>query len=153
MQYEYFKFWNWRNKEPRFPLSENEAKEWHAKEKPYTVAVKDNGSIKYAVQVNFNIYFCNVLFDYGESFITEAYTIEHNQLFLRNIKKRNKNDLITFLYEPDGKARKDIFGENSELLDTIYEEIDVSKHFRNMIEFGNYESILPNTPDKIIVEF
>ncbi|MBO2533250.1 MAG: hypothetical protein CW342_10255, partial [Thermoactinomycetaceae bacterium] len=51
--------------------------------------------------------------------------------------------LVTYLYETDGRYRKNFFIGGKETDDVEYGTCDVSSHFREMIQFGNYDSILP----------
>ncbi|MEW9033830.1 MAG: hypothetical protein AB2404_14110, partial [Planifilum fimeticola] len=77
----------------------------------------------------------------------EAYVYHNQQLFLKNIQKWYRDgreiSLVTYLYEVDGRYRKNFFIGGKETDDVEYGICDVSSHFREMIQFGNYDSILP----------
>jgi hypothetical protein len=131
-----------------FPTSR--PKRFHEKEKPYIVIISDEKP-RFLVGIHFNYegYFCSV--DYLnkdlESVLLEAYVYHNQQLFLKNIQKWYRDgreiSLVTYLYEVDGRYRKNFFIGGKETDDVEYGICDVSSHFREMIQFGNYDSILP----------
>lgn len=99
-------------------------------------------------------FFCRV--DYLnndlEKVKSESYMLLNGQLFLKSSKKwyyderemRNGKEvgLVTYVYETDGRYRKNYFSHGKDF-DEEYGTCDVSSHFREMIQFGNYDSILP----------
>jgi len=136
-------------------LSYEQAKRFHEKEKLY-VAVLSDEKPRFIVNVHFNYegFFCRV--DYLnndlEKVKSESYMLINGQLFLKSSKKwyRDKREmrngkevtLVTYVYETDGRYRKNYFSHGKDF-DEEYGTCDVSSHFREMIQFGNYDSILP----------
>ena len=137
-------------------LSYEQAKRFHEKEKPY-VAVLSDEKPRFIVNMYFNYkgYFCSLQYlnDDLEIERTEAYIFHQGRLFLKNTKKwyRDKREtrngkevgLVTYVYETDGRYRKNYFSTEGRAFDEEYGTCDVSSHFREMIQFGNYDSILP----------
>lgn|SRR5690606_24544096 len=150
MKMEFFERWGAYWKEGINKLSYEQAKRFHKKEKPYIVIISDEKP-RFLVGIHFNYegYFCSV--DYLnkdlESVLLEAYVYHNQQLFLKNIQKWYRDgreiSLVTYLYETDGRYRKNFFIGGKETDDVEYGTCDVSSHFREMIQFGNYDSILP----------
>ncbi len=100
--------------------------------------------MKYVIQMNFNLYYCGVLYlgQNPESIESDGYIKVDGGLFLRERRIRVDGELIGYLYEVNGVYRKDIFGEKDKLLEASQQHTkDVSSHFRSMVEFGNYHSI------------
>ncbi|MFC7443314.1 hypothetical protein [Laceyella putida] len=145
MELEYYKVWFEYRREPRSPLTKEEAAKAHEKKTPYVVVVKDDGKMKWVVSVNFQSYYCDVLYldKNAEKIESEGYIQTGDQLFLRDRRIRDSKNLIAYLFETDGKVRRSVFGEDDQLLEVTYDELDVSSHYRDMIQFGNYTSILP----------
>jgi len=148
MEIKYFKFWNWG--EAKFPLKEYEAKKFHLQQKPY-VAVLNYNNNNYVVSIDFNMegYFCSsyLLNEFGNDIVLAAYQLHEGNLFLRNVQMRKYDEnqepigLIGFVYELDGRYKKVVIDEqyNEEV---TYGKTNVDHHFRDMIQFGKYESIL-----------
>ena len=155
LKMEFFEHWGEYWKKGINELSFEEAKHFHEKEKPY-VAVLSDEKPRFIVNMYFNYkgYFCSLQYlnDDLEIERTEAYIFHQGRLFLKNTKKwyyderetRNGKEvtLVTYVYETDGRYRKNYFSHGEDF-EEEYGTCDVSSHFREMIQFGNYDSILP----------
>ena len=160
MKVEYYEHWGASWKEGINKLSYEQAKRFHEQEKPYAVIISDKKRPQYIVKMTFNKkgYYCGVLHlnENLDSELVEAYVIIDRQLFLRNVKKRyidgREISLVTYLYETDGRYRKNFFIGGKETDDVEYGTCDVSSHFREMIQFGNYDSILSEEARRMLRE-
>ena len=145
MKMEFVEYWAIYSGDDR--LFYEQAKLLHEKEKPYFVIISDEKP-RFIVGVYFNYegYFCSV--DYLNQDLekerTEAYVVHNQQLFLKNVHEfyydGREVDLETYLYEIDGRYRKNFFSRGTETKAPEYGTCDVSSHFREMI---HYDSILP----------
>lgn len=108
MSLEYARFWNYDYKELGLLLTKEEVKRYHEKKKPYVVLVKQDEKMKYVVKMNFNIYYCVVLFldRNPENIEFDGYVMVNNSLFLKNRKTRVDGKVVSYLYETDGKYTK-----------------------------------------------
>jgi hypothetical protein len=148
---EFYESWRSIRKKARGKLSHEQARHFHENERPYVVIISDKNRPQYIVKMTFNKkgFYCGVLYlnENLDSELVEAYVIIDRQLFLRNVKKRyfdgREMSLVTYLYEVDGRYRKNFFIGGKETDDVEYGTCDVSNHFREMIQFMNYDSILP----------
>lgn len=148
---EFYESWRSIRKNARGKLSHEQARHFHENGKPYVVIISDKNRPQYIVKMTFNKkgYYCGVLHlnENLDSELVEAYVLIGQQLFLKNVQKRyfdgREISLVTYLYEVDGRYRKNFFIGGKETDDVEYGICDVSSHFREMIQFGNYDSILP----------
>ncbi|MCS1351697.1 hypothetical protein [Mechercharimyces sp. CAU 1602] len=160
MKMEYFEHWGSHSKKGIGKLSQEEAYSFHKKEKPYVGVITKDDTPQYIVEVKFNfkVYFCGVLHLHENlrSRLSEAFEWRAQKLFLKNVKKRyidgGEISLVTYLYETDGTYRKNFFINGKGTNTPEYGECDVSSHFREMIQFGNYDSILPEEAKKGLQE-
>ncbi|SDC72372.1 hypothetical protein SAMN04488112_11483 [Melghirimyces thermohalophilus] len=148
---EFYESWRGIRKNARGKLSLDQAKQFHQKEKPYVVIISKNKAPVYIVKINFNYegYFCSIAYlnENLDAKKSESYVAQEHQLFLKNVQKKyydgREIDMVTYLYETDGRYRKNFFIDGRAMEDAEYGKCDVSSHFREMIQFGNYDSILP----------
>ncbi|MCS1350748.1 hypothetical protein [Mechercharimyces sp. CAU 1602] len=128
-----------------------EAEIFHEKEKPYVGIISEGDKPKYIVQMNFNYegYFCDVahLNENLDTKLLDAYVWIDRNLFLKNVHKRYFDgpeiSMDSYLYETDGRYRKSSSNKAGVMEVAETGQCDVSSHFRDMIQFGNYDSILP----------
>ncbi len=80
---------------------------------------------------------------------------DNNKLFLRNVQVlyRDAGDIsgVSYLYETNGRYRKRIDYKDFKN-EVEYGTCDVSNHFREMIRFGNYDSILSEEARRMLRE-
>ncbi|MBN2909206.1 hypothetical protein JQC72_06675 [Polycladomyces sp. WAk] len=138
------------------PLSIQEAEKFHQQQKHYVAEIIHDK--RYVVNVNFNFegYFCSakLLNQYGKEIILAAYQLHEGNLFLRNVQMRKYDEnqepvgMVSFVYELDGRYKKAILEaqyHNDKVTsneEVTYGKTNVDHHFRDMIQFGKYESIL-----------
>src|SRR5690606_7654195 len=130
----------------------------HEKEKPYVVVFSDEKP-RFVVGVYFiyRTYFCSVKY-LGENLKTvrvDGYMFDNNKLFLRNVQVlyRDAGEIrgVSYLYETDGRYRKRI--DYKDFRNEVeYGTCDVSGHFREMIQFMNYDSILSEEARRMLRE-
>ncbi len=146
MKIEFFKRWGRLRGIDK--LSYEQAKRYHEKEKPYVVVFSDEKP-RFIVGVYFDkiAYYCTVKY-LNENLKTarlDGYTFHNHKLFLRNVQVSYHDESeirgISYLYETDGRYRKRIDYKDFKN-EVEYGTCDVSNHFREMIRFGNYDSIL-----------
>ncbi|MBN2910567.1 hypothetical protein JQC72_13755 [Polycladomyces sp. WAk] len=149
MKISYYEYWVFGEGRGINPLSIEEAEKFHQRQKHYVAEIINNK--RYVVNVNFNFhgFFCSakLLNQYGKNIVLAAYQIHEGNLFLRNVQmwKYDQNQepirWIGFVYEWDGRYKKVVIDEqyNEEV---TYGKTNVDHHFRDMIQFGKYESIL-----------
>jgi hypothetical protein len=148
---EFYESWRSIRKKARGNRSHEQARHFHENERPYVVIISDKNRPQYIVKMTFNKkgFYCGVLYlnENLDSELVEAYVLIGQQLFLKNVQKRyfdgREISLVTYLYEVDGRYRKNFFIGGKETDDVEYGTCDVSNHFREMIQFMNYDSILP----------
>ncbi|MCS1350750.1 hypothetical protein NXZ84_04085 [Mechercharimyces sp. CAU 1602] len=156
MKLEYYESWRGIWKNARGYLTLEQAKAFHEKEKPYVGIISDGETPRFIIKVNFNYegYFCGVLHlnENLDAPLSESYKWRNKQLFLRSVSERyfdgREISLVTYLYETDGSYRKNFFINGKGTNTSEYGECDVSSHSREMIQFGNYDSILPEEAKK-----
>lgn len=157
MKVEFFK--SWRPNGGIFKLSYDQAKRYHEKGKPYA-AVFSNEKPRFVVQVHFFYkkgYFCSVSYlnENLEMIRLEGYQFHNQQLFLRNVQvlyyDAGEISGVSYLYETDGRYRKRIDYKDFKN-EVEYGTCDVSSHFREMIRFGNYDSILSEEARRMLRE-
>jgi hypothetical protein len=137
-------------------LTTAEAERFHKKKQPYVAIFSKSNAPNFIVKVNFNEEgsVCATIFlnEKLDSIRSESYVLLGHQLFLKNIQLKQYNgekiNLVNYLYEPDGRYRKNFFIDGLETDEVEYGQCDVSSHFREMIQFGNYDSILPKEAKK-----
>jgi hypothetical protein len=156
MKIEFFKRWGRLRGIDK--LSYEQAKRYHEKEKPYVVVFSDEKP-RFVVGVYFKYktYFCSVKY-LGENLKTvrlDGYMFDNNKLFLRNVQVlyRDAGDIsgVSYLYETNGRYRKRIDYKDFKN-EVEYGTCDVSNHFREMIRFGNYDSILSEEARRMLRE-
>jgi len=156
MKIEFFKRWGRRRGIDN--LSYEQAKRYHEKEKSY-VAVFSDEKPRFIVGVYFDkiAYYCTVKY-LNENLKTarlDGYIFHNNKLFLRNVQVfyRDAGEIrgVSYLYETDGRYRKRI--DYKDFRNEVeYGTCDVSGHFREMIQFMNYDSILSEEARRMLRE-
>jgi hypothetical protein len=156
MKVEFFKRWGTRRGIDK--LSYEQAKRYHEKEKSY-VAVFSDEKPRFIVGVYFDkiAYYCTVKY-LNENLKTarlDGYIFHNHKLFLRNVQVSYHDESeirgISYLYETDGRYRKRIDYKDFKN-EVEYGTCDVSNHFREMIRFGNYDSILSEEARRMLRE-
>ncbi|MFC4076557.1 hypothetical protein [Salinithrix halophila] len=160
MNVEFYEHWGAYWKEGINKLSYEQAKQFHQQEKPYVVILSGGHKPQFIVGINFNYegYFCELLHlnETLDAYLVEAYEAHGNQLFLKNVHEKyyddREIDMVTYLYEADGRYRKNFFIDGKGTNTPEYGECDVSSHFREMLQFNRYDSILPDEAKKGLQE-
>jgi len=153
LKVEFFK--RWLPNGGIFKLSYEQAKRYHEKEKPYAVVISDEQPL-FVVGVYFDkkAYFCSVKYldENLEMIRSDGYQFHNQQLFLRNVEilYHDEGEIKgeSYLYETDGHYRKRIDHKDYSY-EMEYGTCDVSSHFREMIQFMNYDSILSEEARRI----
>jgi len=158
MKIEFFKRWGRRRGIDK--LSYEQAKRYHEKEKSY-VAVFSDEKPRFIVGVYFDkiAYYCSVYYlaENLEKKKSEGYKFHNQQLFLRDVyiwyHDEGEISGVSYLYETDGRYRKRIdYKDFMRRAKVEYGTCDVSGHFREMIRFGNYDSILSEEARRMLRE-
>ncbi|MGF7088405.1 hypothetical protein JOD24_002252 [Kroppenstedtia sanguinis] len=103
--------------------------------------------------MNFDDYYCAVMFLTAEqkSNKREFFVKYKDKLFLKSKTFLHDNGVskLGYLYETDDGYRKTLFGkERGGIIEQTFGTTDVNTHFREMVEFGKYDSILPLSSNK-----
>jgi hypothetical protein len=69
--------------------------------------------MKYVVKMNFNLSYCGIIYldSNPEHIHSDAFIKVDNGLFLKERRVRLDGNLVSYLYEADGKYTKKVFGK------------------------------------------
>jgi hypothetical protein len=143
---EYYEHWNLLTNQPSHPLDKGAVREKHEELEPYVVTVWDNGRIRHVIKMKFNLCHCSVThYQHGERIMDEAYQIHEEQLFLREkvLWRTEGAKRVEYLYELNGEFYKQRTDQQDKLIDEVRGVTEVSSHFKDMVQFDQYGSILP----------
>lgn len=143
MNLTYFKFWQLALGKPSVPLSPYVAEKRHNQQLPYVVYIENNGS-NYVIDLKFRDVYCEVhLLDVNRRAVqTNFYQILDNQLFFFQKKVRDYSLVHSFTYHPNSDY-EEVKHFHGIALQPKSGKYDPTNHYRELITFGNYQSIIP----------